>query len=61
MSGEWSNQQYCWDRPEYIEDSRRLEETCCYSDFSRKPSANAGVKNFQMNKLIMIIIFCKHL
>ena len=36
---------HCYDRPEYWEDSWRLEEICCHSNFSRKPVANAGVKN----------------
>ena len=27
------------------EESRRLEETCCHSNCSEKPSANASVKN----------------
>ena len=36
-----------WDRPEYWEESLRLEETCCHSNSSEKPSANAGVKNSQ--------------
>ena len=26
-------------------DLRRLEETCCHSDSSEKPSANADMKN----------------
>ena len=29
----------------YSEESRRLEETCCHSDPSERPSANAGEKN----------------
>ena len=32
------------DRPENKE-TRRLEETCCHSNSSERPSANAGVKN----------------
>ena len=32
-------------RPEYRKDYWRPEETCCYSDLSEGPSANAGVKN----------------
>ena len=35
----------CWERPESWEESWRLEETCCHSDSSEKPSANADVKN----------------
>ena len=34
-----------WERPEYWEESWRLEETCCHSDSSEKPSANADAKN----------------
>ena len=34
-----------WERPEYWEESWRLEETCCYSNSSERPSANADVKN----------------
>ena len=35
------------DRPEYWEESWRLKETWCHSNFSEKLSANAGVKNSQ--------------
>ena len=38
------------DQPEYWEESWKLEETCCDSDSSGKPSANTGVKNSQMRK-----------
>ena len=38
-------------RSEYWEKSRGLEETCCYSDSSEKPSTNADVKNFQGVKI----------
>ena len=34
-------------RPEYWEESRRLEETCCHSNTSERPSVNADVKNSQ--------------
>ena len=34
----------------------RIEETCCHSDSNGKSSANAGVKNFQMSKIIIIMI-----
>ena len=34
-----------WDRPEYREESWRLEETCCHSNSSERPSADANVKN----------------
>ena len=37
-------------RQEYEEESSRLDETCCHSDPSRKPSANTGVKNSQKSK-----------
>ena len=32
-------------RPESWDESWRLEETCCYSNSSEKPSANTDVKN----------------
>ena len=35
------------------EESWRLEETCCHSDSSEKPSANADVKN--SNNLLFLI------
>ena len=43
-----------------LKKSRRLEETCCYSDTSVKPSVNAGAKNSQKRKIIKSIIrtFC---
>ena len=34
-----------WERPEYWEESWRLGETCCHSNSSERPSANANVKN----------------
>ena len=34
----------CWYRPEYWEVSWWREETCCHSDFSENPPANAVVK-----------------
>ena len=37
--------QHCWGRPEYWDESWRLEETCCHSNSSKKPSANTDVKN----------------
>ena len=37
------------------QNTKKLEETCC-SDSSGKPPANAGVKNSQMTKIIIIII-----
>ena len=36
-----------WDRSKYCEGSWRLEETCCHSNSSERPSANAAVKNSQ--------------
>ena len=36
--------------------SWRLEETCCPLNFTERPSANAGVKISQRNKLMIIII-----
>ena len=48
--GKWSCRpfklQHCWERPEYWgEESWRLQETCCHSNSSERPSANADVKN----------------
>ena len=34
-----------WERPEYWEDSWKLGETCCHSNSSERPSANADMKN----------------
>ena len=34
-----------WKRPEYWEESWRLEETSCHSNSSERPSTNADVKN----------------
>ena len=31
---------------------RKIQETCCHSDSSEKPSANAGVKNSQKSRII---------
>ena len=39
-------QLHYWERPEYWEESWILEETCCHSESSEKPSANADVKYF---------------
>ena len=36
-----------WDWPQYWEEFWWLEETCCHSNSSEKPSANACVKNSQ--------------
>ena len=46
-NGDHSN----WDRPEYWEESWRLEKTCWHSDSSGKLSAYAGVKNSQISKI----------
>ena len=37
--------QYYWDRPEYWEESWRLEETCYHSNSRERLSANTDVKN----------------
>ena len=50
-----SKRQHCWELPEYKEKSWRLEETCCHSDFSEKPSAIADVKSSNEWTIIMII------
>ena len=47
------DQHYCWNRSEYQEKSWRLEKTWLHSDSSGKPSANAGVENSQMSKIII--------
>ena len=47
---------YYQDRPEYCDESLRLEVTCCYSDSSERPLANSGVKNSQGIIIIIIII-----
>ena len=44
-----------YDRPEYREEFWRLEETCCHSNSSEKPSANACEKNSQRSKIIIMI------
>ena len=36
-----------WEQPEYWEEFWRLEETCCHSNPSEKPSAKTNVKNSQ--------------
>ena len=47
LEHEWrpSKLQHYWERPEYWEESWRLEETRCHLNSSERPSANAGVKN----------------
>ena len=37
----------CWERPDYWEESWRLEETCCHPDSSERLSANADMKNHE--------------
>ena len=48
--GRPSKLQHYWERPEYWEKSWRLEETCCHSNSSERPSANADVKNSKRDK-----------
>ena len=40
-------QQHYWEQLEYWEVSWKIEKTCCKSNSSEKPSANADVKNSQ--------------
>ena len=49
LEDEWrpSKLQNCWEWPEYIEESWRLEEICCHSNSSERPSAKTHVKNSQ--------------
>ena len=46
VRGEWrpSKLLHYWERPEYWEESWRLEETFCLSNSSEKPSATNDVK-----------------
>ena len=52
-TGRLGNKRTSRDRPDYSiiktvqNTEKRHEETCCHSNFSEKPSANAGVKNSQ--------------
>ena len=41
---------------QYREEFWILEKTCCHSEFMENPSVNAGVKNYQKSKIIIIII-----
>ena len=41
----WVKWQHCWERPKSWDESWRLEETCCHSNSSEKPSANIDVKS----------------
>ena len=43
-----------YDRPEYLEESWKAEETYGHSNSSGKPLANAGEKNSQKSKIIII-------
>ena len=43
-----SRLQYCWDRLEYREESRRSEVTCYQSDWNKRLSAYISVKNSQV-------------
>ena len=53
-NSQWVNNNYNnKDRPEYWEESWRLT---VYSKSSKKPSANAGVKNSQKSIIIILII-----
>ena len=49
LAAEWrpSKRQHYWRWPEYWEESGRLEETCCHTNSSEKPSANVDEKNSQ--------------
>ena len=38
-------QQHYWERPEYWEESWRLEDTYCHSNSSERSSDNVDVKN----------------
>ena len=46
-----------WDWPVYWEESWRLEETCCHSNSSERPSAKTDVKNSRF--LIWLVQFLK--
>ena len=46
-------QQHYWKRPEYWEESWRLEETCCHSISSERTSAYADVKNYNNNNTFL--------
>ena len=47
LADEWrpSKRQHFWRRTEYWEESWRLDESCCHSNSSERPSANVDVKN----------------
>ena len=52
-SGDNPNYSIFLDRPDYYEESRRLEETCSHSDSSGKPSANAVLHISRSKKIII--------
>ena len=47
LVGQVETIQHYQDRPEYWEESQKLEENCCLSNANEKPSANTSVKNSQ--------------
>ena len=51
--GPGDEDEYCWYRSEYWDESRRLEEICCHSNFSEKASANTGVKDSEKSKIMI--------
>ena len=59
MSDEWkpSKLLHYWERPEYWEESWRLEETCCHSNSNGRPSANVEVKKLIIIMIIIIVNF----
>ena len=46
---------YCWDRPEYREESWRSEKTCYHSEFIERRSTNAGIKKIARSKVVIDI------
>ena len=60
-SGDHPNYSIVEEWPEYWEESGRLEENCCRSDSSEKPSANASVKNSQKNLKNLNSLHISHL
>ena len=63
--GEWrpSKLHHCCERSKYREESWRIEETCCHSKSSERPSDNAHVKNTKgvremiISKYILVLIY----
>ena len=41
-------------QPEYEEESWKLEETYCHSDYSERLSANAGMKSSQVHFSVLL-------